>query len=125
MLTIMHQTVFRTTDGQLFSIDHKYPNQLTSDRLEKDLRIKICHIRKLTHIVKLAAGRNHFLALKKVVRPAFAEWSSEEVYEWISQTKLDFVKNVIKHSKIDGNTLINAPKDFYAHTLGITDEYKE
>jgi alpha-tubulin suppressor-like RCC1 family protein len=121
----MLQTVCKTTDGQLFSIDHKTPNELTSGKSEKDLKMKLLHIRKLTHIVKLAAGRFHFLALKKVVRPAFAEWSSQQVYEWISQTKLDFVMNVIKYSKIDGKTLINAPKEFFSDTLGITDVFQE
>lgn len=46
------------------------------------------------------------------------------VWEWIEQTQLDFVKNIIKYSKIDGKTLINAPDSFYEHTLGILDEKK-
>jgi hypothetical protein len=76
----------------------------------------------LTSINKLATGPNHVLALKQVVRPAFEEWTSQMVYEWIEQTKLDFVKNVIKYGKIDGKTLINASLDFYKETLGIYDE---
>ena len=44
------------------------------------------------------------------------------VVEWINSTKLDFLGNIVKYSKIDGKTLLYATDGFYENTLGISDE---
>ena len=78
----------------------------------------------MTHIVKIAAGPNHFLALKKVVRPAFADWTPMMIHDWLESTRLDFIQNIVKNRRIDGKTILNAPDSFYLDTLGIEDENK-
>jgi hypothetical protein len=119
MKSTSQQTLLLSEDGLLFTFD--IPNYGIDEEVKNP---RMFFMRKLHNIVKIASGLNHFLALKKVVRPPFAEWTPDMVYNWIEQTSLDFVKNVIKYSKIDGKTLINAPDEYYEHTLGILDENK-
>lgn len=112
------QAILLTADRQLFSFDLAASQKLLTD----DAKPRLTFLKKFSNIEKIAAGPGYFLVLKKVIRPAFEQWTPEMVYEWIAQTPLDFVKNVIKYSKIDGKTLLNATDEFYENTLGIADE---
>ena len=60
--------------------------------------------------MKIAAGAAHFLALKKVYRQPFKEWTPEMVEKWVSEVGFDGITKVIRFSKI-----IWAPQN----TLGI------
>ena len=112
------ETVLLTKDGYCFTLSHKDAS------IEDPKSLRLSHIKKLSHIERIAAGSNHFLALKKIIRLAFAEWTPTMIHDWLEETQLAFVKNVIKFGKIDGKTLLNAPDDFYEKTLGIMDENK-
>jgi hypothetical protein len=113
------QTLLLTKDGLLFSADNVNPAAF-----EDHKNFRLTHMKRPTNIVKIAAGPNHFMALKKVIRPAFAEWTPMMIHDWLESTTLGFLQNIIKNSRIDGKTLINAPDSYYLDTLGIEDENK-
>ena len=54
----------------------------------------------LNKIIKISAGTFHFLALKKVYRPPFREWSTEMLCEWIETVGFEEYTNVIVNSKM-------------------------
>ena len=56
----------------------------------------------LNRIVKIAAGAAHFLALKKVYRPPFSEWTPQMVEQWVKDIDFDSIANVIKFGRITG-----------------------
>lgn len=112
------ETVLLTKDGFCFNLVYKDVS------IDDPKSLRLSHLKKLTNIEQIAAGSNHFLALKKKIRIAFEEWTPIMIHDWLEGTRLEFVKNIIKFGKIDGKTLLNAPDEFYAQTLGIDDENK-
>ena len=50
----------------------------------------------LNHIVKIASGTTHFLALKKVIRPPFKEWSNNMIVEWITKIGFDEFSSIFE-----------------------------
>ena len=52
--------------------------------------------------MKIASGAAHFLALKKVYRPAFREWTPDMLEKWVGEIAFDGIANVIKFGKITG-----------------------
>ena len=55
--------------------------------------------------MKIAAGPQHILALKKVYRPPFREWSPEMVTEFFTTIGFDPINSAIINMKISAAAL--------------------
>ena len=60
------------------------------------------------------------------MRPALKEWTSDQLYDFISTTQFQDCKNVIKYGKITGSKLLaELDKEFMIGTLGIIGENEQ
>ena len=105
------QTVLLTESGSVYQLAHK--NSATD---------KVVKIQGLKNIVKLAAGFNHMLALKKVYRPAFIDWTTEMVTEFFSKQGFEECNSAIINTKIKARDLLEGDYQWFMDTFGLFGE---
>ena len=84
-----------TDSGSVYQIAHK-----------NGANDKVVKMQGLKNIVKIAVGFNHVLALKKVYRPPFIEWTTEMVTEFYSNLGFEECNSAIINSKIKAIDLL-------------------
>ena len=65
---------------------------------------------------------NLFLLLEKEIVPPLSQWTTEEVYKWFEEMKLDDYLNIIKYEKISGKDLVIADNTFYENVMGMEED---
>ena len=109
----LHSTAILTKDGDVFTVDH---NPSKNSKFEKAVK------KNVSSIVKITAGANHFLALKKVYRPPFREWSSEMLQQWMQEVGFEEFVNVIKNSRISAEMMEKADHKFIMDNFGLLND---
>ena len=77
---------------------------------------------KYPNYYTMYAGDCHFLLLEKEIVPPLSQWTTEEVYKWFEEMKLDDYLNIIKYEKISGKDLVIADNTFYENVMGMEED---
>lgn len=107
--------------GELLLIDH------ANEKYDINA-LKAVKANKICDIIELEVGAGHFLALKRSVIPGIADYTSEQLTEWIVQVGFPECENVIKFGKIDGAKLTQEMAlgdEFMFGILGILTELEK
>ena len=77
---------------------------------------------KFPNYYTMFAGDSHFLLLEKEIVPPLMNWTTEEVYKWFEEMKLDDYLNIIKYEKITGKDIYNADSTFFENVMGMEED---
>jgi len=111
ILSHINQTAFLTEGGDVFTIDHNPQKNMVA---QKAVKMKF-----LNRIIKIASGSYHFLALKKVYRPAFKDWTTEMLQKFVVDIGFEDFENIIRNMKLTGAQLEKADRQFVKDNFGL------